>query len=83
MVKIILLSLLLVGCTVVRRPGRSVDSVIVRVDSFRTVVSGRDSVVHHKRVVSITSESRMSFKPLFWYSVVAAAAFTLYLFIKK
>jgi hypothetical protein len=80
-----LLILIFLGCSIIKRPGRSVDSTIVTRDSFHTVISQdrRDSVSYRKREVAITHESHISFKPLFWYMLLGAITVTIYLFIKK
>jgi hypothetical protein len=83
--KIIFFALFLFGCSIIKRPGRSVDSTIVTRDSFHTVISPdrRDSVTYRKREVAITHESHITFKPLFWYTLAAGLTFAFYLFFIK
>ena len=78
----------LVGCSIINRPGRSVDSTIITRDSVHTVIlpdvgQGRDSVTYRKRIVNITHVSHVQLKPLVWYIIGGIVAFAAYLFIKN
>jgi len=81
--RILIIILLLVGCSVIKKPGGTTDSTIVTIDSIHTTVDGKDSVIHRNRSVHITHESTYNLKPFFWYLLFIIVAATTFFIIKK
>jgi hypothetical protein len=83
----IILILLFIGCSVIKRPGGLRDSTIVTKDSIHTTTTadtiGRDSVIYRKRDVQITHSSDFYFRPVVWYILAFIVAITTFFIIRN